>query len=74
MEKKGIKKHYPKKPRLINIRKKKCDQCQNVYEMNNRFYTRKCPKCNSRKVHYIYGCAVSRVGICVNKEMRMWHK
>jgi ribosomal protein S27AE len=63
-----------KKYNITNIRKKKCDQCKNVYTMFNHQSRVKCPKCGSRKVHYIYGCAVSRVGICVNEEMRMHHK
>jgi Zn finger protein HypA/HybF involved in hydrogenase expression len=62
-----------KKYNITNIRKKKCDQCQNVYEINNHSSV-KCPKCGSRKVHYIHGGAVSRAGICIHAEMRMYHK
>jgi Zn finger protein HypA/HybF involved in hydrogenase expression len=63
-----------KRYNIINIRKKKCDQCQYVYEMFNHQSTVKCPKCGSRKVHYIHGGAVSRAGICIHAEMRMYHK
>ena len=44
-----------KKYNLIKIRKKKCEQCKNVYEMLAVKSRTKCPKCGSRKVHYVNG-------------------
>jgi Zn finger protein HypA/HybF involved in hydrogenase expression len=52
---KVIKMASTKKYNLIKIRKKKCEQCKNVYEMLTVKSRTKCPKCGSRKVHYVNG-------------------
>jgi Zn finger protein HypA/HybF involved in hydrogenase expression len=61
-----------KKHNIINIRKKKCDQCKSIF--NTKIGCSVCPYCGSRKIHFIYGGAVTKAGIYINKEMRMYHK